>query len=243
MADRTPDAIRDAMNMWHEKFNQEPRSQMDAQCVDSLANLTLEALGLLAAEVARADRMEADSKADQERIIALEKERDESEHSRDFNHAAAKAALDQRDEWMARAREVESAMREWIVCYYCDRRIPAGSDEAKTHNKDCPTHPMRAVERDRDALAAQVAVLTEALEVLSRLGNGERPGNSNGNVIAQRALRDASPLASAMLAVVKAAEEWNSPPGGGLSGGLSSRTENALCDAVDALRVVREGRP
>lgn len=36
--------------------------------------------------------------------------------------------------------------------------------------------------------------LVEALEKLARLGNGDRYGNSNGNVIAQDALRKAGEL-------------------------------------------------
>ena len=37
-------------------------------------------------------------------------------------------------------------------------------------------------------LEAQLAELREALEKLARLGNGDRYGNSEGNVIAQNAL-------------------------------------------------------
>ena len=45
------------------------------------------------------------------------------------------------------------------------------------------------------ALEQRLAVVTEALERLSRLGNGDILGNSDGNVIAQKALAESDRLA------------------------------------------------
>jgi hypothetical protein len=39
-----------------------------------------------------------------------------------------------------------------------------------------------------DALIDEIALLHSALEILSRLGNGDQLGNSDGNRIAQKAL-------------------------------------------------------
>ena len=43
-------------------------------------------------------------------------------------------------------------------------------------------------DEERDALQAEIERLRDALERLACLGNGDRPGNSDGNVIAQQAL-------------------------------------------------------
>lgn len=45
---------------------------------------------------------------------------------------------------------------------------------------------------------AVIRVLVEALEKLSRLGNGNRLGNSDGNVMAQQALTRAEQLAGGL---------------------------------------------
>lgn len=82
---------------------------------------------------------------------------------RDALRAQLADAERERDEAVERVAEVEAAMRDWCVCIHCGERFRADSAETETHGRDCQKHPQREVERDRDALAAQVAALREAL--------------------------------------------------------------------------------
>lgn len=82
------------------------------------------------------------ARAEAERDLR-ESERDESEHSRQINHIAAKAALDQRDAAVA-------AMRDFTVCFHCGWCGP--NADAEAHGAVCEKHPQRKVEAERDAL-------------------------------------------------------------------------------------------
>lgn len=68
--------------------------------------------------------------------------------------------------------------------------IPATQGEIEHYedNKERLLGMLPALLADREELVRMNAIAIEALEKLSRLGNGEQLGNSDGNVMAQRAL-------------------------------------------------------
>ena len=81
------------------------------------------------------------------------------------------------DRWLAtvaerdaRIAELESAMRDWVVCVHCQMRFRSDSDEVERHGRTCPKHPQREVER---ALAAAQARVKELEIGIARvLGEG-----------------------------------------------------------------------
>jgi hypothetical protein len=85
---------------------------------------------------------------------------------------------------------------EAMLSEYWDAAYAEGA-ECRTHDtKDGRAqHALSALREHCEALRARLAeveaqldIATSALKVLSCLGNGERPGNSIGNTIAQEAL-------------------------------------------------------
>lgn len=63
---------------------------------------------------------------------------------------------------------------KWGSCRVCDGEIPYG------HGVNCDIY----------RLEVKICIMKAALNKLSTLGNGEIPGNSVGNEIAQKALKD-----------------------------------------------------
>lgn len=53
---------------------------------------------------------------------------------------------------------------------------------------DCRAEFVKEIQSRDDEIRAQYKDAVEALEKLARLGNGDRYGNSDGNIIAQEAL-------------------------------------------------------
>ena len=84
---------------------------------------------------------------------------------------------------------------------------------------------------ERDALSESKRALVDALEKLSCLGNGDQPGNSTGNTIAQNAIflssssTDAAILARRDAETLERAAEW-----------FSARLQNDYANPQDELR-------
>lgn len=75
-----------------------------------------------------------------------------------------------------------------LRCAFCDAEYPPDTpptqhDALAAHIKVCPKHPMRDLE-------AIVADSLEWFDKLSRLGNAPYLGNSDGNVMAQKAMTE-----------------------------------------------------
>lgn len=85
------------------------------------------------------------------------------------------------------------------------------------------------LEQERDSALAQAAELRRRLEQLACLGNGDRPGNSIGNTIAQEALRITPSQATARL---KALEEEHEAVKFGLT--LDSNSPTYVSDGVES---------
>jgi RecJ-like exonuclease len=87
-----------------------------------------------------------------------------------------------------------------VRCHNC--RAESGEKYCSQGN-DCPqtyqevrdawnarADTAQALEAERDALAEKLTKAVEALEKLARLGNGDRYGNSDGNMIARATLAE-----------------------------------------------------
>lgn len=107
----------------------------------------------------------------------------------------------------------------------------------------------KQAEQERDSALAQVGELRRRLEQLSRLGNGDRPGNSIGNTIAQEALRVTPSQATARLKALEAVAEAAERVRKGFEGmeysigpcTCDSVHKCALCSLDAALAALEEG--
>jgi hypothetical protein len=93
-----------------------------------------------------------------ERLLALE--------HHDSHCVAVYQARARIESLAARVVEVESAMRDFVVCFHCGERFPAPGTE--DHGAVCPKHPMRKLESALSESLAAVGVLTDLLRRLGR---------------------------------------------------------------------------
>ena len=90
--------------------------------------------------------------------------------------AAIEALVAERDEARRFGEEAARRYNESLVlrCAFCNAEYPAGAPptqhEALTaHVKECPRHPMRGVEAERDALRAELAAMKNDGDAYKRI--------------------------------------------------------------------------
>ncbi len=93
-----------------------------------------------------------------ELAFRLAAERDQAWRERDEARAFAEKAAQQYNELLAAANAAR------VTCAFCGEEYPRGTPrhgdgELAEHIRSCEQHPMRAVERERDELAEQLADL------------------------------------------------------------------------------------
>jgi len=98
--------------------------------------------------------------------------------------------IDSEEKCIDSAREPEGGMEKLI---HRIERVMKDCDELKTDRMVFPTAEMRLLLAHNAELQAKLKIAEKALEILAKLGNGDKNGNSTGNTIVQNALSAISP--------------------------------------------------